>query len=218
MEEPGATLKRCFLLEGLSQETLERVILPAGRIKTYPKNAAVFLIQDRVGDIRVLLEGKINLSYYTENGGHNLRDTLLPPSIVGLDLICTKTQISPYMAIATEDSRIFSFPAELLLCPGQIPETERLSTVGNLLTMLSQLNMKKEYRIAVLTQSGLRERIMTYLTMQANRRQTNTFTIPFNRDEMAAYLSVNRSALSHELSKLKQEGIIDFHKNRFRLL
>jgi len=59
---------------------------------------------------------------------------------------------------------------------------------------------------------------MTYLTMQANKRHTKTFSIPFTREEMASYLCVNRARLSHELSLMEQEGIIEFKRNKFTLV
>ena len=93
-----------------------------------------------------------------------------------------------------------------------------MDAISRLLTLISHENMKKEYRLAILSQKGLRERIMTYLTMQAARRQTNTFSIPFSREELASFLCVNRSALSHELSRMEQEGLITFRKNVFSLL
>lgn len=218
MEELISNLKNCILLNSLSRNTLENVIIPAGKSMDYVKGTAVFHIQDTVSNVMVLLSGKVNLYYYTENGVSNLQDGLIPLDMPGLDLICTKTRISPYMAIAAEDSRIFSFPSRLILSRGMIPDDERLDCLDALLMLLSHSNMRKEYRIAILSQGGLRDRIITYLTMQANRMQTSSFEIPFNRDEMASYLSVNRSALSHELGKLKQEGVIDFHHNRFQLL
>lgn len=210
-------LRSCALTACLSQDTLEKIVFPAGQVRQYPKNTVVFQIQDRVTELRVLLSGKINLCYYTKNGVCNLQGSLLTSGLVGLDLICTRTKIAPYMAIAAEDSRIFSVPAKLFLHPGILPEEERMVCLDMLLRLLSDLNMKKEYRIAILTQAGLRDRILTYLTMQANRRQTATFAIPFNRDEMASFLGVNRSALSHELGKMRQEGLIDFRHNVFHL-
>lgn len=90
--------------------------------------------------------------------------------------------------------------------------------MNHLLTHIANENMKKEYRLAILSQNGLRDRITTYLTMQARRRGENSFTIPFSREEMASFLCVNRSALSHELGLMRSEGIIEFRKNRFTLL
>jgi len=69
--------------------------------------------------------------------------------------------------------------------------------------------------LAILSLKGLRERIMTYLRMQSARRGKTTFAISFSREELADFLCVNRSALSHELSLMQQEGLIQFRKNVF---
>ncbi len=86
-----------------------------------------------------------------------------------------------------------------------------------MLILIANENIKKEYRLAILSQNGLRERITAYLSMQARRRGETSFSIPFSRDEMASFLCVNRSALSHELSLMQQEGLITFRKNTFTL-
>lgn len=218
MDTVTPVLQRCKLFQHMDQTLLERYLLPRGVVAEYPAGSTVFFPQDRVDDVRVLLSGKMKLVYFLENGNQDIRNVLFSPSAVGLDLICTPTRRSPYQAVAVEKSVLFAFPAQLLLSPGILPEPQRLTCLNNLLTILSQINMQKEYRLAILTRHSLRERIMVYLTMQAMRRQTSTFRIPFSREEMASFLSVNRSALSHELSLLKQEGLIDFRKNTFTLL
>ena len=86
-----------------------------------------------------------------------------------------------------------------------------------LLMLVSHENMKKEYRLAILSRNGLRERIISYLSMQANRLNRSSFSVPFSREEMASFLCVNRSALSHELSKMQKDGILSFSKNSFTL-
>jgi CRP-like cAMP-binding protein len=53
--------------------------------------------------------------------------------------------------------------------------------------------------------------------MMSNAK-SRTFTVPFNRDDMAAFIGTNRSALSRELSRMKDEGLLDYYKNTFRLL
>ena len=84
--------------------------------------------------------------------------------------------------------------------------------------MLSDDNLRKHYRLAILAQRGLRDRVLVYLTMQAERRGTASFRIPFSREELADFLCVNRSALSHELSRMEAESLIRFYKNEFTLL
>ncbi|MBQ6431668.1 MAG: Crp/Fnr family transcriptional regulator [Oscillospiraceae bacterium] len=218
MEKLIATVQGNPLLANVSGETLRSAIVPRGSTKTYAAGSNLFLPLDRVSRVNILLSGKVKLVYYMENGEQDIRNLIFPPKLIGADLICTRTQLSPYQATAVEQSAVFSFPAEIILQQGSMPEPERLTCINNLLQILSNVNMQNEYRLAILTRSGLRERILVYLTMQANKAQSNTFRISFSREEMASFLRVNRSALSHELSLLRQEGIIEFHKNEFTLL
>lgn len=73
-------------------------------------------------------------------------------------------------------------------------------------------------RIDCLLRPTIREKILTYLWWMSREQQKRTFTIPMNRNAMAEYLNVERSALSRELSYMKRDGVIDYHKNTFRLL
>ena len=126
----------------------------------------------------------------------------------------------PLKGYATADTavEILSFPRSLILEPGALQEPERLLVCQALMTQLSHENMRKYYRLAILSQRGLRNRVLTWLTMQARRRGSRSFRVSFSREELADFLCVNRSALSHELSRMEQEGLIHFHKNEFTLL
>lgn len=217
MDVNAEQLLKSHLFTGISGETAEACLIPAGRAREAARGSCLFCPGDRVSDLRILLGGQVRTVYYSESGQQDVRSMLFPPQAVGIDLVCTPTQISPYRAEAVADSVLFQFPADLLLLPGQLPEEERQRCMTNLLHVISNINMQNQYRLAILTRRSIRERVLVYLTMQAEKRQTATFTIPFSRDEMAAFLGVNRSALSHELSLLKEEGVIEFRKNRFTL-
>ena len=119
--------------------------------------------------------------------------------------------------MAAAATQVFYLPIRMLTHPGMVSEGVRLNGLGRMLALVANENMKKEYRLAILSQKGLRERIVAYLTMQANRRRRQTFAISFSREEMASFLCVNRSALSHELSLMEREGLISFRKNVFTL-
>lgn len=218
MDELITILQKNRLFADVPAEVIRAAIVPHGNTKTYAAGSNLFLPLDKVSRVQILLSGKIKLVYYMENGEQDIRNLIFPPKLVGADLICTRTQLSPYQATAVAQSAVFSFPAEIILQQGTMPEPERLTCINNLLQILSNVNMQNEYRLAILTRSALRERILVFLTMQANKAQSNTFRISFSREEMASFLRVNRSALSHELSKLRQEGILTFHKNEFTLL
>lgn len=212
------TVRQNLLFENVSEEVLEHCILPRGTVLKLEQGENVFLPLEQVNTVQILLSGKIKLAYYMANGEEDIRNLLMPGELIGIDLVCTRTQLSPYQATAVEKSEIFSMSASDFLEPGILPEVTRLACLRNLLIILSQINMRNEYRLAILMRNSLRERILVYLFMQANRNMSDTFSIPFTREEMASFLRVNRSALSHELSLMKQEGIIDFSRNRFTLL
>ena len=88
----------------------------------------------------------------------------------------------------------------------------------NMLQISLRKNLILSQRIFCTTPKTIRERVLTYLTAQSLKADGEIFEIPFNRQQMAEYLNLDRSALSKELGKMKQEGILDFHKNMFRIL
>lgn len=209
-------LKQCRLFRDLPPETLEEAVLPKGRVRSFAKRAVLIAPGDRVDWFAVVLQGKVQISQIFADGTSSLMDALGPGHTLGTDLLCTRSRRSPYYAVAAGDVRIFQFPGALLLEPEALPGG--LVLWRNLLTILSDGSLRKHYRLAILAQRGLRDRILIYLTMQAERRGTTTFRIPFSREELAAFLCVNRSALSHELSRMEAEGLIRFRKNAFTLL
>jgi len=110
------------------------------------------------------------------------------------------------------------FPYSELTTDDRLSTEFRNKLMYNMLTLLANENMRRMYKIELLCQKSLRERVLTYLRFVARKKGTSSsFTIPFNREQLAQYLNVNRSALSHELSLMQQEGLISFKKNCFTL-
>lgn len=218
MNEFASFLKQTDLFANLPEEIISREILPHGKVQEIPKGQFLIVPQQRTDRFGIILSGKVHIMHIFYDGNYSLMTALHPKDVLWADVVCTKSRISPYHTIAATSTRILYFPIELLIRPGMMHEAYRLDAVNRLLTLISNENMKKEYRLAILSQKGLRERIVTYLTMQAGRLRKNTFSIAFSREELASFLCVNRSALSHELSLMQQEGLISFHKNVFTLL
>lgn len=210
-------LQKSELFRGTPEDVLEREVLPHGRMQEYSKDQFLIEPKQKLDQIGMVVSGKVQILHLFANGSHSLMSVIAPGGFVGADLICTRSGLSPYHARAAADASIFWLPAALLQAPGLLNEELRVRCLEHMLTLISQENMKKEYRLAILSQSGLRDRILTYLSMQGNRRRRDSFIIPFNREEMAAFLCVNRSALSHELGKMQKEGLISFRKNAFTL-
>lgn len=218
MEQPAQLLRTISLFSGLSSEVIQNCILPLGKLQEFPKGHHLIRFQERFSFFGVLVKGKINLMHLYSNGNYGIMGVLEPGDLVGVDLICTRSRVSPYYAEAMQQTRVLFFPADMVLQPGTLPEDVRTELLNRMLQFVADENMRKEYRLAILFQKGIRDRIMTFLTMQAGKRRRATFSIPFTRDEMASYLCVNRTCLSHELSRMEREGIIKFRLNTFTLL
>ena len=96
--------------------------------------------------------------------------------------------------------------------------TEKGQLVRNLITILSDRNIYLSGKIEHISQRRLRDKILSYLSDVSRKKNTSSFEIPFSRKQPADYLNADRSALSNELCKLRDEGIIRFEKNCFELL
>ena len=88
---------------------------------------------------------------------------------------------------------------------------------SNMLRISMQKNLTLSNRIFCTTPKTIRERVLVYLAAQSAKTGADTFTIPFDRQGLADYLNLDRSALSKELGKMQKEGILEFHKNKFTL-
>ena len=217
MDDVLSVLKKTELFDGLPEKVILREILPHGQVQRYGKGQYLIQSQQTMNRFAVVLSGRVNIMHIFPEGNSGLMSVLTSGSVLAADLICTRTRISPYHAMAAVETGVIYVPMDLLTIPGLLPQEWQQTMLNNLLKLISQENMKKEYRLAILSQRGLRERIMTFLTMQAGRLQDKTVKISFSREELASYLCVNRSALSHELSVMQQEGLITFRKNIFTL-
>lgn len=218
MTDPIPILKCSPLFRDLPEAVVRDTLLPLGTERRFAKNEALITEGERVDWFGIVLTGRVQVVQLFANGSSSLMENLLPSWAVGVDLVFTRSRRAPYSAAAGSPSAVLAFPARVLTGEDVLPEAERLLVWRSLLAFLSQANMRKHNRLAMLSQRGLRDRITTYLTLQATRREEDSFQISFSREELADFLCVNRSALSHELSLMEQEGLIRFRKNRFVLL
>lgn len=151
-----------------------------------------------------------------ENGAEFLYQQLLPGYLVAGEVLCTPRRTCPYTVYTQEPCRVWWVLWEELRGEG-LPVELRLALLENLLFFVGNQNMKKYYKIDALSVKSARARILKYLTAQASRQRSDTFTIPFDREALANYLCLNRSVLSHTLKEMEREGWLTVRKNRFTL-
>ena len=154
-------LQKSEIFRDFPADVILRDILPQGQLAEYNKDQWIIEPQQKVDSFSILVSGKVNILHLFPDGSFSLVAALGSPEILGTDLICTRSRLSPYHAIAATAATLITFPARLILEPGHMDERWRLEAIGKLLTTISHHNMKKEYRLAILSQKGLRARIMT---------------------------------------------------------
>lgn len=188
-----------------------------GQILALSKRHQIVMQRQKVDHFYVVLSGKIHIEFSRPDGERSLQAVLRPGDVLGSELICCDHRISAYYALAATSASVISFPVEMIDQAGIIDETCRTQIREQLLLILSRDNARKNYYLAMHALKGLRERIAMYLLYLAEVHQSDSFDTALSREEMAAILCVNRSCLSHELSLMERDGMINFQKGQFVL-
>jgi CRP-like cAMP-binding protein len=150
------------------------------------------------------------------NGIRAIHASRKPGEPFGGTFACAQVKL-PYGVVAAEDCQILIMNYRNLItaCPTACEAHQKL--IENMLFVLAEENLSLKSKMRVVTKRGMREKLMTYLEDEATRQRTRDFSIPFNRQELADFLGVERSALSAEISKMRDEGILESERSHFRL-
>ncbi len=219
MDGVADTLIKTKLFSGISYADADALCLHLGiQQKHHPKGTVLIDADTTVDFIGIVHSGELNSYKQGVDGFLNLIRKTRVFELFGLDVASTPRKVSPLVTVCATDAEVLTFPYARIAEPGPVPDRFRCLLLKNILELTANQNMRQLYKIDILSRKNLRERIMLYLMLQAKRKKTDDLLLPFNREEFAAYLCVDRSALSRELGRMKAEGLIDFEKNRFRLL
>ena len=211
-------LYRCFLFREMSREKIDSILgLLKGRIKSYQKNEIVISEESEVRDVGVLLSGEMCKVRYFSDGTEQMVQKLQKSYMVGLEIAVSMKKTSPYSMYASQPSEVFWFPVRYLEEPGILEETDRIHLYRRIVYFLANEDIRKYRKIEILSSGSVRAKIEKYLQIQRIRYQSNEFDIDFNREELANYLGLNRSVLSHELKNMEKDGLLTVRKNHFIL-
>lgn len=189
-----------------------------GRQVEYAKDAMIIEEGSRVYEFGIMLSGH-GRSMKWDATDRLITITLLQKgSEIGVLLAANPEHESPVFVQAQEDVSILLIPYDCMFahCKKACPRHERL--LRNYIGIVAEKGLVLHERIDCLLKPSLREKIMNYLLQISREQQSPSFTIPMNRNAMAEYLNIERSALSRELSYMKRDGLIDYHRNDFKLL
>lgn len=208
-------LRESPLFEGIFAEDIEKILnCLAARTKEYAKNEFVTCMGDKLTDIGIIISGSVQIIKEDINGNRMLMTQIIKREMFAESFLCAGIKSSPVSIIAEDKTSVLWIPLNRVLSTCQSSCGFHHKIIFNLLKIVAEKNIYLNNKINILSQKTIRGRILAYLSMQGKR----TFEIPFDRNELADFLCIDRSALSRELSNMKGDGIIEYHKNKFKLL
>lgn len=219
MKEFYPILAKCPLFDGIRMEDLAALLgcLGARKIRV-AKGQSIFREGDKATHVGIVLTGAVQMIREDYFGNRSIVAYIGPAEMFGESYACAGIGALPISVVADEDSEAVLIDCRRITvsCTNACVFHSRI--IFNMLRLVANKNLVFDQKIQVTSKRSTREKLMTYLLNQAKLQGSDEFTIPYDRQELADYLEVDRSGLSAEISKLRREGVLESEKNRFRLL
>lgn len=209
MREYLALLGQSPLFHGISPQELERMLPCLGaRELQADKHQMIFRAGDPARWVGLVLSGAVHVIQEDYYGNRSLVALLQPPQLFGEAFSCAGVDTLPVTVEAAQDSRILLLDCQRVLttCDDACVFHRRLIT--NLLKVVAAKNLMLTQKLSLLSKRTTREKLMAYLAAEAQRVGSPSFTLSLDRQALADYLGVDRSAMSAELSKLRRDGLL----------
>ena len=212
-------LSRCPLFEGVAREDARAMLqCMQARTVSVDRGEAVLREDAPAEHVGILLEGGVQVVRDDFLGNRTIRTAVQPGELFGETFACAGVRRLPVSVEAVEPSRVLLLRLDKVIqtCPSACAFHNRV--VLNLLRVMAQKNLQLSQKLEITSRRTTRDKLMAYLTAQARRAGSDRFRIPFDRQGLADYLGVDRSALSAEIGKLRREGVLESERSDFRLL
>lgn len=212
-------LASCPLFDGIALSDLSAMMACiGGQTVSVDKEQYIFREGDSATHVGLVLSGAVRMEREDYYGNRSIVAHIAPGQLFGETYSCAGVPALPISVVADEDSRVLLMDCRRITrsCSHACEFHSRI--IFNLLKLVAIKNLVYDQKIQVTSRRTTREKLMTYLLNQAKLHNSNTFQIPYDRQELADYLEVDRSGLSAEISKLRKEGILESEKSKFTLL
>ncbi|AEF85789.1 cyclic nucleotide-binding protein [Treponema primitia ZAS-2] len=212
-------LARCPLFKGIAGPDLVSLLeCLSARHKKYEKDSFVFMADDEPRFIGVVLSGALHILQDDFWGNRVILARAEPGELFGEAFSCGGVKKLPVSVQAVEKSEVLLIDLTRIITTCSSVCVFHRDLIKNTLQDMARKNIALIKKMEHITRRTTREKLLSYLSSQAQQQGSTVLTIPFKRQELAEYLSVDRSAMSAELGKMQDQGLIRFNKNRFELL
>ena len=213
------TLKHTQLFSGVSDSEISAMLnCLQARSLSIRKGDYVFREGEHIDTITVLVEGKLLVQHDDFWGNRNIVNVIRTGEMFGEAYVSPDSGSLLNDVIAEEDSVVIVLDVKKILTVCSTACCFHSMVVQNLFFAISEKNRKLVQKIGHMSKRSTRAKLLSYLSEEAKRHNSRHFTIPFSRQQLADFLCVDRSAMSNELCKMRDEGLLKFEKNQFELL
>jgi len=212
-------LKECPLFRDITSENLLKMLVCLdARVESFDKKYTIIAEGNPAKYVGIVLTGSIQIVRIDYYGNRSILSELGSGQVFGEAFACAEVPTVPVTVIANDPCDIMLIDCSHILhtCANHCAFHQQL--IFNLMKDLAEKTILFHQKVEIAGKRTTREKLMTYLMFQAKKAGTNHFQIPFDRQELADYLEVDRSGLSAEISKLRREGVLESEKNTFILL
>ena len=219
MKKYQEILQQCPLFDGIRMEDLSAMMgCIGGYIRSVSNGQLVMQEGDPATHVGMVLSGAVHLVREDYYGNRSIVARIGPSELFGETYACAGIQALPVSVVADEDSTVLLMDCRRITvsCSSACAFHSRI--IFNLLRLVAEKNLVFDQKIQITSKRSTREKLMAYLMNQAKLQGNNHFAIPYDRQELADYLEVDRSGLSAEISKLRKEGILESERKNFTLL
>ena len=218
MKEMLSVLRTSGIFSGISEEETEKMLHCLGvRPETFQKDEYILREGDRVEAFGLVITGKVMIIQEDFWGNRNILAAVGEGQCFAETFACSPGAVLNVSVMAQTNVQVLFLNVKRILttCPSTCSHHSRM--IRNLLSELAEKNLRLNEKITHLGQRSRRAKILSYLSAEAQRHGSAEFDIAFSRQQLADYLSVDRSGLSMELSRMQEEGLLEYRKNHFKL-
>ena len=210
---------RSPLFAGIASADMDAMLGCIGyHVRTFQKGDIIAFEEETINHVGVVISGAVDMIKEDVWGNRTMLLRSYPEDVFGETFACGEDSLSVVTFAAAQDSKV------LFLHFGRVMHTcshacvFHQALVENMVRLIARKNRELMRKVEVVSKKTLREKILAYLSIQAQSQGQRRFEIPLGRIEWAEYLCADRSALTRELAKMKEEGLIDYHRNSFEIL
>ncbi len=212
-------LKKCPLFNGIEPEGVDRIVSCLNaRVLSFDKKQMILNEGSSARNIGIVLSGSIHIVQMDYYGNQTILADAYPSELFCESFACAGVETLPVSVVSNEPCEILLFEGKGVVHTCEKNCEFHRKMIYNLVHDLAGKSIALHQRIKIVSKRTTRDKLMEYLMVQAAQTGKNSFDIPFNRQELADYLEVDRSGLSVEIGKLKREGIIENRKRSFKII